>query len=173
VLLLQTLLGNRFRRLSSESETWEWDLNKIRAECVFETLLDIIIDTVNKSLSDGVQEVLTICACIGSHFSLSTLDMTVNTKTRQLNVAEALEEATLAGLLREDPVTGYCFASDDIRRIIYEHVPQESGRALLHLSIGYQLNGRLEVEKAPDPNTLLLINRQLNMGSGMVTELKG
>lgn len=179
LLLRPLLLDNGFRRAIPSSlelpgtPNWEWDMALIKRTCIHDTPLDLISNQVNMQLADGVREVLTICACIGSHFTLKAVDMIVNTRTRHLDVVGALQEAVNAGILLEDPIRGYRFISDDLRRMVYLQVPEESDRAVLHLSIGYQLNGRLEVEKELDPCIVFLVSHQLNMGAEMVTETKG
>lgn len=124
-----------------ERLVWRWDIEQIRDRAISDNVVVLLTQKVQK-FPAATQRVLSLAACIGNQFGLSTLAVIAEQETSAVN--QALEPAILEGLLlpnhlhfyRADPETLlYRFAHDRIQQAAYNLVPDAEKQAV-HLRIG-------------------------------------
>ncbi len=115
-------------------------LRDLAAEADFTEALTRIPDTVKdllvrrlRRLDDGCKRVLTIASVTGREFALDLI-RTVTRATAE-EVADRLEQAIAAQVVRESSIGHYSFAHALIRETIYERLSR-TRRAQLHRQIG-------------------------------------
>jgi DNA-binding SARP family transcriptional activator len=128
-------------------------LREVAAEADFTEALTRIPDTVEdllvrrlRRLDDGCKRVLTIASVTGREFALDIIH-TVTRATAE-EVADSLEQAIAAQVVRESSIGHYSFAHALIRETIYERLSR-TRRAQLHRQIGEAIE-RLAGERAPE-----------------------
>ena len=115
-------------------------LRDVAAETDFTEALTRIPDTVKdllvrrlRRLDDGCRHVLTIAAVTGREFALDVIRTVAGATAEE--VAESLEQAIAAQVVRESSIGYYSFAHALIREAIYERLSR-TRRAQLHRQIG-------------------------------------
>jgi predicted ATPase/transcriptional regulator with GAF, ATPase, and Fis domain len=164
------------------SRRWVFDLARIeRAE-----LTDNVVDLLTKKLrrlSPSTQQALTLAACIGGTFSLSTLSV-IRARPRR-DVAAELWEAIAEGLIHplgeryplfaesaeamfEDEAPTYRFLHDRVQQAAYACIPPSELR-VVHLRVGRLLLAQHGPE-VPDEQLFDVVNH-LNVGHELLTDI--
>ena len=128
-------------------------LREVTAEADFTEALTRFPDTVKdllvrrlRRLDDGCKRVLTIASVTGREFALDVIQ-TVTRATAE-EVADSLEQAIAAQVVRESSIGHYSFAHALIRETIYERLSR-TRRAQLHRQIGEAIES-LVGDRAPE-----------------------
>ena len=123
---------------------WEWDLKIIESQVnITDNIVDLLTHKISK-LSSEVRRVLSMCAMIGSRFSLNeaalTCDLSVNEARKWLNSAinegflmSLSEESYSAEVKNHDCI--YQFTHDKLQQAATTLIPERS-KAEIHLKIG-------------------------------------
>ena len=97
-----------------------------------ETVKDLLVRRLRR-LDDSCKRVLTIAAVIGREFALDVIQTVAGVSPEEL--AESLEQAMAAQVVRESSIGHYSFAHALIRETIYDQLSR-TRRAQLHRQIG-------------------------------------
>lgn len=115
-------------------------LREVAAEADFTEALTRIPDTVKdllvrrlRRLDEGCKRVLTIAAVTGREFALDVIRTVAGASAEE--VADGLEQAIAAQVVRESSIGQYTFAHALIREAIYDRISRTRG-AQLHRQIG-------------------------------------
>lgn len=172
---LKALYSNRLIVFNHEKQSWVWDLEKIKASYLKETLSDILLEPF-AGISDGVATVGKLAACVGNSFDLNTMDIVTG---KRVQAIEALDVLVRKGFLQSTSRHKYLYSNqrlnveyrfthDRIRQTIYEYLTSEE-RKLTHLKLGLKL---LEAYKETPSNARLFdVVKHLNR-AGSLAEKK-
>ncbi len=144
---------------------WSWDTAEIRALNITDNVVNLLVQKI-ELLSDEIQGILRLAACIGQAFELSTLSVISGRSTGAL--ALLLEAALIQELIQAEGETRYKFIHDRVQQAVYTMIDL-STRQKLHLSIGRLLLNSMalpdrfhEIKEAG--NVLFNVVNHLNMG---------
>lgn len=116
---LITLYAQGFILFDWDLKSWIWDLEHIKAAGFTDNVLDLMTSTI-LTLSPGLQEILSLAACIGNQFDLKTLALISETSVHE--TAAGLQQLLRDGLIL--PVSDL-----DSRLILTLASPRDSGMA--------------------------------------------
>lgn len=123
--------------LSVAATTSRWDIDEIRTQGVTENVVDLLVGRI-ESLSGSTRELLEICACLGTSWSLEIATIASGRTTE--NIIQELTTTTIETLIvREGDV--FRFHHDRIQQAIYAGIA-ESRRRELSLQIARILLAR-------------------------------
>lgn len=94
--LLQSLYQDKLFLFDRDLGRWQWETERIKQVDITNNVVDLMIKSLAR-LDETTQKVLTLAACIGNQFELSSLAI-VNEKT-QVVTAQELQPAIAAGLV--------------------------------------------------------------------------
>jgi predicted ATPase/serine phosphatase RsbU (regulator of sigma subunit)/tRNA A-37 threonylcarbamoyl transferase component Bud32 len=141
---------------------WKWNIEGINKMQVTDNVVQFMAEKITNLPAD-VQQILKICACIGSRFDLETLSLILDK-----SIEETLNGLTLAIDDGYVSLFGniYKFHHDRIQEAAYSLLSDE-GRASMHYIIGsYMLQKTKETEL--DDKIQYIVN-QLNSGSNRIS----
>lgn len=161
---LQTLTSEKIIEPDVD-EGWKWDPERISRIQVTDNVLDLMVAKISR-LPDNIQEILKICACIGSRFDLETLSLVLDMPIEETlqNLMAAVDES-LIYMSKDD----YHFYHDRIQEAAYS-LMSSSEKSEIHHRIG-----KLTLEKTNERDLrkkLFYIVDQLNFGSELMTDSK-
>lgn len=177
--LLQVLHDARLIAFNAAAGQWESDLAQVRAFTLGDDVVSFMVEQLQK-LPPETRPLLTLAACMGGQFDLTTLALVAGRlgASLQADFWPALE----AGLViptrehyqfRATP-QGDADGSGPSYRFLHDQVQQaaaslvsEGERRTLHLHIGRQLR---EHTPAAQPAQLFAIVQHLNQGSALLAE---
>jgi PAS domain S-box-containing protein len=132
--LLYTLEAERHLKFDVEARRWRWGDNLEQSIQAGGSVVDLMIEKI-RTLPDETQRALSLAACIGSRFDISTLDTI--TGQEQRDILSDLNPAIQEGLIiRSDG--HFSFTHDRIQEAGYALIPQ-SDLPQTHLKIGRTL----------------------------------
>lgn len=151
---LQLLYADNLIWFEDSERLWNWDLNSIYKADITDNVIELMIRKIRK-LSPGVQEVLTLAACIGNSFDFKILS-TVCKKTVS-EIRALLEEALIEGLIlidknannyASDKYTdiGCHFLHDRIQQAAYDFI-EETHRKSIHLELARLMLSSITTDK--------------------------
>jgi len=132
---------------------WHWDIEQIRSRAISDNVVALLTQKVQK-FPAATQRALSLAACIGNQFVLSTLAVIAEQETSAIN--QVLEPAIFEGLLlpshvhfhRAAPDTLlYRFAHDRVQQAAYTLVPDEE-KEVIHLRMGRLLFSNMQKYRA-------------------------
>ncbi len=144
---------------------WSWHLIQIEATDITDNVVELIICKLNK-LSNVLQKVLQLAACIGANFDLDTLSI-ISEKNRVEVFLDLLAAIKLGFILpaceldEELLIQNYKFLHDKIQQAAYTLI-DDSQKQAIHLQIG-----RIFLQKTPTEtlsNKLFEIVNHFNLG---------
>jgi PAS domain S-box-containing protein len=185
---LNSLYQDGLIYLSSDCQTWDWNLAQIEAQEITDNVVDLMASQLVK-LSLETQTLLQFAACIGSPFDLETLSRIARSQPDVVfsQLFAALQSGfvipindnyKLFRVLPEiDPgKIQFKFLHDRVQQAAYALIP-EAQRPEKHLEIGRLLQGSANpLELAPnDPSAwlddaLFMRVNHLNQGMALMTE---
>ena len=132
--LLYTLEAERHLKFDVEARRWRWGDNLEQSIQAGGSVVDLMIEKI-RTLPDETQRALSLAACIGSRFDISTLDTI--TGQEQRDILSDLNPAIQEGLIiRSDG--HFSFTHDRIQEAGYALIPP-SDLPQTHLKIGRTL----------------------------------
>lgn len=151
---LKNLYQNKLIYFSYDSKKWVWNIKKIRQQTITKNVVDLLIQRISQ-LSESVQYMLQLAACIGQNFDLKTLSIISEKSFYQTTkiLWQAVESGfivpisqsqhLLDGLTKEISAefyeqVQYSFTHDKIQQAAYKFIPEES-KEQVHLKIGQLL----------------------------------
>ncbi|HEX8949350.1 MAG TPA: AAA family ATPase [Dissulfurispiraceae bacterium] len=143
------------------SRGWKWDLGRINAMPVEETMVDLLVRKIG-SLPSRTREVMKAAACLGSRFDLRTLGLICGEP--ETSAFHDLFEAIREGLVLSAG-NHYKFAHDRVREAFYSLIP-EGQRAAIHYGIGKTIWERTDPEGVAE--RIFPIVDQVNLGLKVV-----
>src|SRR5712672_274445 len=157
------LAEERLLAFDSVASAWHWDMDRIRAKCHSENVIDHMAGKL-KRLSNTTQEALKDFACLGNVAEIATLAV-VHGETEEAMHA-ALWEAVRAGLIFQQE-SSYKFLHDRIHQAAYSLIPEQH-RAEAHLHIGRVLLAHMSENQLA--THLFDIANQFNRGSTLLVD---
>lgn len=165
---------------------WQWDLAKIQVCEITDNVVELMADKIQK-LSEDMQQILKLAACIGKHFLLETLLMAsekLSKKTTTILLQQAVAEGLLmplnsvisyqismtnssASLITNNGsvILKYQFAHERIQQAAYSLIPEEP-RQKIHKRIGELLLQNTTSEQLAEQ--IFAIVNQLNLGQKFI-----
>jgi predicted ATPase/signal transduction histidine kinase/tRNA A-37 threonylcarbamoyl transferase component Bud32 len=132
---LKNLYKENLLFFDHNSAQWKWDIAKIKKQNITDNVVELLSGKI-KTLPLETQDTLTIAACVGNSFKLSTLSVISGKKIEELE--NNLETAVLEQLVSPVQGGGYQFIHDRIHQAAYSLISEESKKPL-HLKIGLLL----------------------------------
>jgi predicted ATPase len=134
---LYTLFEEDLLTIDLKSNTWEWDLEQIRAKNITTNVIELMTAKIEK-LPQGTCEVLRLAACIGNNFDLAILSLIYerDIKKTLLTLQPAITEGLI--LFTDDYNSGgpqLKFLHDRVQQAAYV-LSSEELSAEVHLRIG-------------------------------------
>ena len=146
---LHALDKNGLLILDRKTGAWRWDLRQIRALGITDNVVDLMVASLRR-LEPQTQQTLSLAACIGNRFDLSTLAVVCESALKQ--TLALLQPALAEGFVlpqdqeykavehdvlpsRKSPTVGFKFAHDRIQQAAYALI-SENQRKPVHWKIG-------------------------------------
>ena len=167
---------------------WQWDETKIKHTDVADNVVDLMVGKIQK-LSEDNRVLLSLAACIGNRFDLSTLSIVYGKpvqETADRLLAALREELVLpvdesykyvsepfqsptseTGSGYDPPSPVYKFLHDRVQQAAYSLIEEEE-RPKVHLQIGREMLKRIPKEELHEH--LFNIVDQLNLGIELMTD---
>lgn len=140
---LQTLYQEKLLRLNIQRGSWDWNLEEIKNLNVTDNVVELMANKIRK-LDPALQELLKLCACIGSIFDLRTLSI-VYKKSPQETASElwpALQEGLIIPASdnykfanTENISVSYRFLHDRVQQAIYSLIDEDQKKEI-YLKVG-------------------------------------
>ncbi|MEG4209581.1 AAA family ATPase [Microcoleus sp. S13_B4] len=176
---LKSLHSEAWLYFNYESQQWQWDLERIKAQPLTDNVLELTSKNLKK-LPTATQAVLKLAACVGNQFDLKTLAIIYEKSLQEtatdlrsalqsnliipLSHAYQLAELDVAGL-SDRLVAEYKFAHDRIQQAVYSLI-SEADRQSVHLRVGRLLLQNTSSEELSQK--LFDIVNQLNKGRALI-----
>lgn len=182
-VFLKKLHTDKLLHYSFQGHQWLWDIDKINDLSITTNVVDMLTEKI-KNLSEQVQKILELAACIGHQFELKVLcsicEMPVGIvadallQTIQFNlispinknywILEGLTEQTLA--ITNEKIT-FRFIHDKVQQAAYALI-NEADRPQIHLNIARVLIKDADLEN--DDENLFTILDHYNQGLALITD---
>jgi predicted ATPase/nitrogen-specific signal transduction histidine kinase len=142
---------------------WRWDLDKIRAMQMTETVADFIIKKFNR-LPEKTRQVLQCASCVGEEFQVEPISGVCRKTPMEVHLA--LQEAEQEGLVGMKG-RAYRFSHNRIYEQIYSSLPDDK-KEFAHHRIGTLFLEQLKDEELMEK--LFYVVDQFRMGSRLVID---
>jgi predicted ATPase len=147
---------------SISSRRWMFDLQKIELREISEDVVKHMTAHMSR-LSEQMQMVLKLCACLGSNFDANLLEKARKGANDGDNF---LQSCVDDGFLRiEGDSTCYRWAHDQVRQAAYELIPSHQ-REQFHLLVGSRLF--LSTPPSEMERFIFYVTDNMNMGSNLI-----
>jgi PAS domain S-box-containing protein len=168
---LKTLYAENCLMFDVDRRNWQWNIEQIQAMDITDNVVVLMTYKLSK-LSESVQELLQLAACVGNEFDLNTLSMICEIPVRQLfsNLAIAVRVGLILPTSELDEnliVQHYRFLHDRIQQSAYALI-DESQKQVVRLQIGRNLLEKTSSEQLSA--RLFEIVDHLNRGIELVTD---
>ena len=186
IQFLKALWREKLIEFDYDKGHWTFQMEAIAAAGITDNVVDLMTRKIHR-LSPKAQNALTLGACIGNRFDLSTLAIVSQQSPEEAaaDLKEAIQEglvlATAAdggsrmedrGLLIEGSFQSsilnsqsYSFLHDRVQQAAYALIPTE-GKQMVHLNLGRLLLERADLENTDEK--LFDVAHHLNIGSGLI-----
>jgi predicted ATPase len=179
--LLKMLYVERFLDFRIEERGWCWDLEKIAAVGISDSVVELVAEKIGR-LNPGTQQVLKLAACLGNRFDLREPALVLG-KTEKETLDE-LREAVTEGLVVpvgdgwrfvesdvrpaiHDAGVEFTFCHDRVRQAAFSMIPP-SERSATHLNAGRILLDRTD-DSQIDEKIFSIVN-QFNFARDLIGE---
>jgi len=133
---LQNLYDDKLIYFNHSKQSWEWDLQSIQNKSITENVVNRMIHRI-KQMSSEAQDILKVSACIGSSFSLTTLEKLKKTDISS-HITDLLNEAIEEGFIVKSPTNSqFCYDDTDTQ---YQFVHEQFQKA------AYSMLSKQEIE---------------------------
>ncbi len=178
---LQTLNRERLLEFDYDQNRWTFQIEEIAKAGMTDNVIDLMTRKIQR-LSPTSQSALTLGACIGNQFDLTTLAIISQQSAQSVteNLKEALDEGLVISSARaEDRAAGdrfeteaiaspvYAFLHDRVQQAAYGLIPDDRKKPV-HLQVGRLLLAGCGGEAPED--RLFEIANHLNVGQELVTD---
>lgn len=177
---LKTLYQENLLSFDFNSNTWVWDVKKIKDKDITDNVVDLMTGKIQK-LSTSTQNILKLASSIGNQIDLETLSI-VNeiSPVEAINqLWEAIEEGMINHLNENYRMAGesgndasnilFKFQHDRVQQAAYSLI-SESEKPALHLKIG-QLLWKKTTSESIDEKVFDIVN-QINFGIDLISDQK-
>lgn len=150
---LKLLYRDHLVKFSHELGQWDWDVQAIEQQQITDNVVNLLISRISQ-LTEEIQHILKLAACIGYHFDIETLRLisqsTLPTLLKSLWIAiqegliipqeksykelQVLEKSSMSTKVALKDFS-YRFAHDRIQQACYQLIPEEARRHF-HLQVG-------------------------------------
>ncbi len=172
--LLNSLRDNHWLWFDTRAQRWRWRLQALRNIEFADHVVDLMLHRF-QALSEDTHRLLSLAACLGTHFDLATLAELTGDSLQSIwnKLQPALNQEFIlpaggVALVQDQPVTeSMRFMHDRMQEAAY-HALDESEVPRLHLAIA-----RLLIRENPptrDSTMLLTIAGQLNAAAHIMTD---
>ncbi len=187
IQFLKALWREKLIEFDYDKGHWTFQIDAIAAGGITDNVVDLMTRKIQR-LSPKAQQALTLGACIGNQFELSTLAIVSRQSPEEaaVDLKEAIQEglilATAAerGTRIEDRgsvgegnvqssilnLQSYSFLHDRVQQAAYALIPTE-GKELVHLDLGRLLLERADLENTDEK--LFDVAHHLNVGRSLIT----
>jgi predicted ATPase/signal transduction histidine kinase len=145
---------------------WTYDIAAIERAPLADNVVDLMSRAIER-LPAKAQYALTLAACIGNRFDLTTL-ATVSEQSLDAtaeDVARAQREGLVVACSDEGGVRAFAFLHDRVQQSAYAMIPSER-RQMVHLTVGRLLLARAEATQ----RDAFAIVQHLNLGRQLVRD---
>ncbi|MBW4693832.1 MAG: PAS domain S-box protein [Lyngbya sp. HA4199-MV5] len=167
---LKLLYDENLLTFDAQQLNWQWNLVEIEAQAITDNVVELLLRQLQK-LPEATQRILSIAACVGADFDLTTLAIVCEKSPKA--IAQSLLAAIQAGLIQPSSdldenllVQEYRFSHDRVQQAAYALI-DEPQKQVVHLQIGRNLLGKTSLEQQFD--RLFAIVDHLNQGIELVT----
>ncbi|HWO01849.1 MAG TPA: serine/threonine-protein kinase PknK, partial [Blastocatellia bacterium] len=184
IQFLKALWSEKLIEFDYDRGHWTFQMQAIAAAGITDNVVDLMTRKIQR-LSSKAQNALTLGACIGNRFDLSTLAIVSQQSPEE--AAVDLKEASQEGLIFPIADSGmriadstsstpqseiinpqsYSFLHDRVQQAAYALIPTE-GKQLVHLNLGRLLLERADLETSDE--RLFDVVHHLNFGSALITD---
>ena len=174
---LKTIYQENLLTLDRQQKRWQWHITQIKALGITENVVDLMVGKLKK-LSETVQKVLRLAACIGNSFDLSTLSIIYEKSTPETfrDLLPAIQSGSIQPISEleitsEKPIESalfiqnYQFLHDRVQQAAYALIDDEEKKAV-HLRIGRLLLANVS-EKEREEKIFILVDH-LNQGRALI-----
>lgn len=179
--LLKSLYNEKLIVFHHKEHRWIWKIKDIQEKSLTDNVIDLMIQRFDR-IPSSTQQILKLCACIGSYFNLQVLVFLSqhNPKTVVQELLNAIEEGLIIPLnpryqlvftdveLDLDTIV-FKFQHDRIQQAIYSQI-YETDKQTHHLQIG-RLLWLNTAEKDLEDRIFEIVNN-FNQGRYLITSLK-
>ena len=188
IQFLKALWREKVIEFDYDKGHWTFHMEGIAAAGITDNVVDLMTRKIQR-LSPKAQKALTLGACIGNLFDLSTLAIVSQQSPEEaaIDLKEAIQEGLILataldrGSRVEDRVSmtegnlqssilnsqSYAFLHDRVQQAAYALIPKE-GKQWVHLNLGRLLLERADLES--NDEKLFDVVHHLNVGSGLISE---
>jgi predicted ATPase len=181
IQFLKALWREKLIAFDHEKGHWAFKMDAIAAAEITDNVVDLMTRKIQR-LSPKAQNALTLGACIGNQFDLSTLAIVSQQSAEEaaVDLKEAIQEGLILTTMadRGSMTEGnlqfsifnsqpYSFLHDRVQQAAYALIPTE-GKQMVHLNLG-----RLLLERADLANTdekLFDVAHHLNIGRDLIAD---
>ena len=169
IQFLKALWRDRLISFDYEKRHWTFQINAIANAGMTDNVIELMTGKI-KRLSAKAQNAITLGACIGNQFDLSTLALVSQQLVEDAasDLAEAVDEGLILPItnhgLTKSELPTYSFLHDRVQQAAYALIP-EADKKYVHLKVG-----RLLLESSDDEN-LFDVAHHLNVGRDLIASV--
>ena len=168
---LKALHQEGFLHFDCETRQWQWDLAQIEARGITDDVVELMVDKL-RQLPPATQTAMSLAACVGATFDLSTLAIIAHQSREAVHtsLAAALRAGFVNPISKLDPellIQSYRFGHDRIQQAAYALIPDQQ-RQQTHLEIGRSLVQQLNQTEQSD--RCFEIADHLNQSVDLITD---
>ncbi len=169
--LIKDIHQNNLIYFDSEVRHWQWQIEEIKHIKISENVVELLIKKL-LNLPKTTQHFLSLAACIGAEFDLTTL--AIISQQQSALLFDELKLAIKLGLViakselnTELLINNYQFAHDRFQQAAYSLIKQEE-QEIIHLKIGRLLLDKINIQEKKD--NIFAIVDHLNKGSILIKD---
>ena len=136
LMYLRILHDGKLLQFNEESSQWTWDMNAVNTKLATTNVDTMVLEKL-RSLDEETQSLLKLASCLGTRFSLSSLDISIN--------ETSINELEREGLWEKDQGVDdmWQFSHNKIQQAAFDLIDEEK-RDTFHGKLGDVLYSKLE-----------------------------